>query len=225
MTAVRGRLAGPGRGLAAAACVGVLAACGVPQDGATRRVDPGEVPYRLLEAAPAPSASPLVTGPVVTVPRVYLVDRGARLVAQPQPLDARGLVPVVDALLARLVAGPSEQQRDIGLGSALGPGVGLRLVDVSGGVARIEVAPSPQRPPADRLPIAVGQVVLTVTSVEGVDRVVLLQRGVPVEVPLPGGELTADPVEAGDYAGLLAARTTRSEKATPGPGPVGSSEP
>ncbi|HEX6935924.1 MAG TPA: GerMN domain-containing protein [Actinomycetes bacterium] len=218
----RTRLAGQARTLALV-CLTALAACGVPQDGTTRAVDPDDVPYRLLETAPAPSPSATVTGPVVTVPQVFFVNRDAQLVPQRQPLDATGLEPVVAALLDRLADGPSEQQRDIGLASALGPDVGLRLVDVVDAVARIEVTPSTQSPTADRLPVAVGQVVLTVTSVDGVDRVVLVQDGRAVEVPLPGGELTAEPVSAGDYSALLASTAARPEKASPGLAPVAGS--
>jgi hypothetical protein len=50
---------------------------------------------------------------------------------------------------------------------------------------------------------AVAQIVLTATSVPGVRAVLLTLAGEPVEVPLPSGELTADPVTAADYEELL----------------------
>jgi hypothetical protein len=191
-----------------------VAACGVPTDGTVRTLDADAVPYGLLRTAPAETPAPEVTGPAVTVPQLFFLDREDRLVPQPQPVPASGLEPVVSALLGRLAEGPSEQQRDQGLASALGPDVGLALVAVTDRVAQIDVMPSAQSPAADRLPLAIGQVVLTATSVDGVDRVVFLQDGVTLEVPLPGGARTAQPVSASDYASLLGG-IPRAEKAVP----------
>ncbi len=46
--------------------------------------------------------------------------------------------------------------------------------------------------------------VLTLTSVEGVDQVLLVQDGEPTEMALPGGARTSDPVGAGQYRALVA---------------------
>lgn len=212
MTALRfGR---SGRALLAATAVLALVSCGVPQDGVLRTVEAEDVPYRLLEQGAAPSPTPTANGPVMTVPRVYFTDQEDRLVPQRQPLDASGLEPVVAALLERLSVGPDEAQRSQGLGSALGPDVGLRLVHVVEGIAYIEIAPPEQSPAADRLPLGIGQIVLTVTSVEGVDLALLLRDGRPLEAPLPGGERTSRPLSPYDYVGL-AATTLPSVKAQP----------
>jgi spore germination protein GerM len=133
------------------------------------------------------------------------------------PVAASGVETVLDALLRRLREGPTDEQRRQGLGSAFGPDVGLSLVAVTDGAALVEVTPAEQVPPADRLPLAVGQVVLTLTSVEGVERVVLQQDGQPVPAPLPGGELTSAPLTPADYDDLLAPSVTRPEKAVPLP--------
>jgi hypothetical protein len=93
--------------------------------------------------------------------------------------------------------------------------VGLRLVHVVEGVAYIEIAPPEQSPAADRLPLGIGQIVLTVTSVEGVDLALLLRDGRPLEAPLPGGERTSRPLAPYDYAGLAATPTLPSVKAEP----------
>jgi hypothetical protein len=192
-----------------------VAACGVPTDGTTRTLDRDRVPYGLLRTAPPEGPAPSVTGPAVTVPQVYLLDVEDQLVPQRQPVEASGLEPVVQSLLLLLAAGPTEEQRARGLGTALGPGVGLDLTGVVEGTAQIQVTPSSQIPAADRLPLAIGQVVLTATSVDGVDRVVFLQDGVPVEAPLPGGARTSVPVTAADYSSLLANTAQRLEKAVP----------
>jgi spore germination protein GerM len=157
------------------------------------------------------------TGTAVTAPRVFLVDADSQLVPQPVQLDAAGLTPVVADLLKVLSTGPDEQARALGLSSALGPDVILRLIDVEGDTARIAVEATANGPSADRLPLAIGQVVLTVTSVAGVDRVRLIQNGKPLEATLPGGEQTPDPVDAEDYASLLVAGSRHPSKAEPAP--------
>jgi len=72
---------------------------------------------------------------------------------------------------------------------------------------------------ADRLPLAVGQLVLTALSVQGVDRIRLVRDGQLIGAPLPGGQQTTDPLVAADYASLLAAGTSRPLKASTSPSP------
>ena len=68
------------------------------------------------------------------------------------------------------------------------------MVDIRSG----DLAPSPSR-----LPLAVGQLVLTLSSIEGIDDVALTAAGSPIQAPLPGGALTDRPLRADDYAALL----------------------
>lgn len=187
--------------------------CGVPEDGTTRTVKSGDVPHKLLDPADndAPSATP--TGPLVALPHIYLVGQDRQLVPQDQPLEASGLEPLLSDLLAALSAAPTERQRARGLSSALEAGTGLRLLRVTHATARIEVGESAG--PADRLPLAIAQIVLTATSVIGVDSVLLFQDGEAVEAPLPGGELTSRPLNPDDYVTLLASPAASSPKVAP----------
>lgn len=210
----------PARAAAAVVAAALLlVACGVPQDTVLRTIDRDEVPYRLLDEAPAPPAPETTpTGPAVTVPQVYFVDQEDRLVPQPQPLGAEGLFSVVTSLLGALAAGPTEDQRARGLATALGPDVGLQLAQLVNGIASVEIALSDQGPVADRLPLAIGQLVLSVTSVEGIDAVRLLQNGEAVDAPLPGGERTPEPLVPSDYVELLTPSASRvQQKAAPEP--------
>ena len=50
---------------------------------------------------------------------------------------------------------------------------------------------------------AVGQIVLTATSLPGVTAVLLTHDGEALEAPLPSGELTSAPLTAADYEPLL----------------------
>ncbi len=200
-----------------AASIAVLVACGVPTSGSTRTVDPETVPYALLSPAPSadptapagssPSATatPTTPGTAVASPLVFLVDEDL-LVAVPvvDPPAFGDPEAMVRTALTQLSAGPDEDQRRAGLASALGSDVDLRLVDLADGTARVDVVLPSRDPAPDQLPLAVGQIVLTVTSVTGVDDVVLVQDGEAIEMPLPGGARTSDPVGAADYQDLLA---------------------
>ena len=55
----------------------------------------------------------------------------------------------------------------------------------------------------ERLPLAVGQLVLSLSSAPGVDGIRLVTSGEAVDVPLPDGALADRPVTADDYVELL----------------------
>jgi len=203
--------------LALAAALLLPCACGLPRDGVATSVPPTAVPYNLLSPAPSDtsSSSPAPTERT-TAPHLYLVNVDDELVPVRMPVAARGLDPVESQLLGLLTAGPTERQRRLGLASALTPGTRIRLVGTDGGTATIEVQRGPQEPSADRLPLAVGQLVLTATSVQGITAVQLTREGRPVEVPLPGGALTSAPLTAADYAPLVVpSAASRMSKADP----------
>lgn len=196
----------------AATTVGVvllLAACGLPHNSTTRTIATDDVPYRLLDPAPTSSPSPSSTHDIKTTPQVYFVNQDNELEPHVQPLKVAAVDEVVEALLAALAAGPAPADRKRGLATALGPGAALKLIEVRRGTARVAITPGGRPPDAERLPLAVGQVVLTVTSAEGVDRVVFVHDGDPVAVPLPGGEQTSEPVTAQNYASLLSETAVR----------------
>ena len=212
MQPARVRLA---RVLLASAAVLLPCACGLPRDGAATPVPPTAVPYNLLSPAPSDASAPAPTERT-TAPHLYLVNVDEELVPVRTPVEARGLDPVEARLLEQLTAGPTERQRRLGLASALTPGTRIRLVGTHGGTATIEVQRGPQEPSADRLPLAVGQVVLTATSVQGITAVQLTREGRPMEVPLPGGALTSEPLTAADYAALVVpSAAARMSKADP----------
>ena len=176
--------------------------------------DASGVPYRLL----SPTESEPTTaerGPQTTSPDVYLLTADERLVPVEAPVRRNGLGPVIRGVLARLTSGPSESERSSGLASALGPDVRLTLTGVVRGTATVELDLGAQQPGAARLPLAVAQVVLSTASVEGVDRVQLVRDGAPVEVPLPDGSLTREPLTSADYTALLANVPVSSSKARP----------
>lgn len=193
----------------------VSASCGLPDSGPPRQIDPSHVPYHLLETTtpvPPTTAQKLHA----TTPRIYLLTGTNRLTAVESSLGSSDLTQVLKALLVRLAQGPDETQRAAGLATALGPGVTLTLNQVDGRTAVVRLDLGDQGPAASKLPLAIGQVVLTATSVRGVDRVKLVRAdGEPIEVPLPDGALTVEPVEAGDYSSLLVGASPSTARATP----------
>ncbi|GAB2681460.1 GerMN domain-containing protein [Thalassiella azotivora] len=216
------------RVLALVVAAGCLAACGAPHEGRSRSLEPTQVPYGLLNPPPAPTASPTDAPPGRTVPQVYLLDADDRLVPQASTVDATGLRSVARQVLAQLAAGPTESQRRAGLSSALGPEVTLELLEIEGTTATVEVELPTREPSADRLPLAVGQIVLSLTSVAGVESVRLVQDDERVAAVLPGGNRAEGAVRATDYLPLLAPGVQPPAPADPGPattplpGPTGS---
>lgn len=173
--------------------------CGAPHGGPTTTIT--QVPYDLQRPADAPTSSPQERPG--SRPFVYLVD-GQVLVpveaAPPRPADTQA---TLAAVLEQLSTGPSETDRSAGLSTALGPDTRIRLERLGGGVAHIDVSAGDQVPSPARVPLAVGQIVLTSTSVPQVDAVLVTRDGSPVQLPLPGGALTSAPVTAQDYAELI----------------------
>ena len=207
---LRARLA-----LAVASCL-LACACGLPDEG-VQRVDDSTVPYRLLELGSSRSSgAPIAGRPARSVPLLFWVDTAERLVPTAAAVTcAQSPTTQVTRLLDALAAGPTEADRVAGRTSAWAQLARPVLVGLDGSTAVVEVDPRLQTS-ADRLPLAVGQVVLTLTSARGVVAVEFVADDAPVQVPLPGGALTAGPVTPTDYAELVAGQGRPSAERWPG---------
>lgn len=193
--------------LAGSGLLALVAGCGAPSGGDLRPLT--EVPYNLMSpATAAPSSAP---SSAYAKPVVYLVKDDVLVPAAiPIPAPSNDTATVAGMTLAKLAAGPGEDERARGLSTALGPDVGITLRRIDGATAVIDIRAGDQVPSAGRLPLAVGQVVLTAVSVPGIDSVLLTAEGSPIEAPLPGGALTGRALVAADYVSLVEATTTRS---------------
>ena len=197
-----------------AACL-LMGGCGVPSDSEAQAVP--AVPYGLLSpSGAAPSAS---TSPAARGPRVWLV-RDDRLVPAEAPPSGPDAGTTARGLLRRLASGPTERERADGLSTAFGPSVELTLTEVTGGHAVIDIRAGDLAPSPSRLPLAVGQLVLTMVSVDGIDDVALTAAGSAVQAPLPGGALTDRPLRADDYAALLLRVRASEEPSSTATGPA-----
>lgn len=206
------------RRLLAGLAVALLAGCGVPTSGDPETIPASEVPYGL--ASPTPSAH--TAGPTdaaLVAAAIYLVTPEDVLVATGREMAGGTTEEQLDALLGELAAGPTRQERAQELSTALPPEVELDAVDVSGSTATIDIAGPVDAPSGAESRRAVGQIVLTATSLPGVRAVLLTRQGEPVDAPLPDGQLTSLPLSAADYEALLIAPAP-SATVTPGAVPA-----
>lgn len=209
-------------GVCAVVLAAGLAGCGLPDEQRTLVVDDASVPYDLL-APESPNGGEVHPGVVVPkeTPVVFWLGRDDRLTPSDAGLSCDDTpAAVVDATLAALLAAPSDGERAAGLSSALPSTARLSLVRVVDGVAEVELDPVTIAD-AERLPLAVGQVVLSVTSAPSVDAVRVVTSGQPVDLPLPDGALATRDVSAEDYAALLPDRLVNGD----GPRTIGCTEP
>jgi len=192
-------------GAFALALLAILASgCGAPSEG-TRAIGASDVPYRLLSPSPPAPPTESPPGPDDVSAQVYFVGPDDFLVGVPYAVeDAGPTAEIVRAVLDQLSQGPGDS--NFRLGTAIRPDVTLELVDIGGTTARIAISTPAREPSPDQLPLAVGQIVLTVTSLPGVSDVVILTDGHEVDIPLPGGQLTQPPVSGADYQELLRVR-------------------
>ena len=196
-----------GRLLAMTALTAALVtACGVPTGGTPTTIAASDVPYGLAAPSPTPRAAPS-SDPEVEPSRIFLVDDDDALVARPRDTNASSRRERLEFLLTTLAEGPTGTERNEQLSTALPPEARLTLAELSDGAATIDIDGPAEAPSGWASRRAVAQIVLTATSVPGVDAVRLTLSGEPVEAPLPSGELTSEPLTAADYAALLVAVT------------------
>ncbi|HEY8305414.1 MAG TPA: GerMN domain-containing protein [Lapillicoccus sp.] len=186
------------------AAAALLGACGLPRGSTPVQIPPDDVPYGLL-ATPTTGPTPTAPPGVLMVPgTIYLADAQQKLVPVGVQVPAASAAPLLQGLLNRLAVGPSDRERARGLITDLGPASTIVVRSISSGTASIDLQSISQDPSASKLPVAVGQIVLTATSVVGVDRVVFVRGGTVLPVPGPDGSTTADALVASDYVGMVA---------------------
>ncbi|MGA8978599.1 MAG: GerMN domain-containing protein [Pedococcus sp.] len=176
----------------------VLGGCGVPTRTSAEVIT--AVPYDLGRGPADPGPTSRVSSSATST--IWWV-RDDLLVPVPAAPEAPSTLATARAAIDRLAGGPTESDRGRGLSTALGPDVRLSVAVTSSGRATVDIGSGDQAPSAGQLPLAVGQLVLTLTSIPGIDDVTLTAAGEPVEAPLPGGVLTGRPLTARDYAYLV----------------------
>ncbi len=176
----------------------VLSACGRPS-GAVE-VDPALVPFDVGR-----SPTPVPGAPIQTV-TIYLV-RDGRL--EPVTRTLSSAAPAAELAITALLEGPSVEEREAGLGSAIPPVARFLSVSVADGVATVDLAEEFQGPATpDEVLLRVAQVVWTLSELPEVSGVLFAVEGAPIAVPTQGGLAVSRPVTVADYPTLAEAGPT-----------------
>jgi hypothetical protein len=183
--------------LAALVAVALAGACGVPLEDRARATPPAEVPYGLLEPATSSSTTQAPSDGAV----LYLVGQGG-LAPVRRPVRSSVSVRIVVEALGQ---DPPPEEEAQGLRSVLAAGEFVLGARSSSGVGRIDLDEAFRSLPEREQTLALAQLVLTTTEVEGIERVAFTLRGEPLDVPTADGTLRSGSVTRADYQSLLAA--------------------
>lgn len=167
-----------------------VTACGVPVEA-----EPEEI---VLDVEPPPQIEEPVREDLASV-SIYLV-RDDSLVHATRDLPAPARP---DAILASLFEGVTDPERRADLRTSIPPGSEVLEVREDGPVLRLDLSRDFAAVGGEEEIHAVAQIVLTATSIEGVELVAFELEGVPTDVPVASGALSVEPVGPDDYLELL----------------------
>lgn len=181
----------------------VLAGCGVPADHAIHSINPAASPRRPF-SPPTPTDSRRAS----RTPAVYFRNDKGVLAPAPRAVPEGTAKSMLQALLDQLAKGPAQTELHRGLDSVLPPTMTLEVTAVSD--RRATVAMTGELPSTDQ-DVAVAQIVLSATTVQGVNSVLFTRAGGPMRPPLPGGVLALPgrALTARDYQPLITPTPTR----------------
>lgn len=180
-----------------------LSACGVPTGGEPEAIPPSAVPFGLASAA-TPSAPTMTSAPVhLDEPRIYLMEPDDALVPIARQIPEGTVHDRLAILLKYLAGGPTSIEKRHRLSTALPPDVVLGVRNIVDDRVTIDLGGAADAPSGKESRRAVAQIVLTATSLPEIHSVLLTSDGMPLEAPLPSGELTSQPLTAFDYTVLL----------------------
>lgn len=194
--------------LAALAALSALSAtaCGIPIDSEPRVLEASAIPPEFLE----PTTTQLETPSAVSQTfRVYFVNEEGMLVARERELS-RPVAP--EELLLALFAGPTDEETEAGLNSALPAETEILDADRSrDGVLVLNLAEGTLEQIEGELQrSAIAQLVFTGTEIEGVDWLWVQIENEPRALPTDEGDLET-PVGRQHYLSLVQGEGGRGE--------------
>lgn len=182
--------------IALAAASGALAGCGVEPDDAPRDIatEQGEA------AVDTAAEQATVAG---GAGRIFLVVGGSST-GQPTRIQSvsRDIDDDLDAAAAALLAGPTADEADQGLRSAIPPRLEITGTRRVGNVVVVDVGAELGELSGSTLVLALAQLVYTFDNLEGVDGVSLTVGGDLRPWPDGTGDLSTRPLTVYDYPGL-----------------------
>ncbi|WP_406045858.1 GerMN domain-containing protein [Micromonospora sp. NBC_00898] len=170
----------------------LLAGCGVPTEDNPRAVQPPPGPF----PTPATGGS---TAPSGRVDELLYFVRDDRLVPIVRRVDT---TPTLDGHLQHLLAGPTADERDKGLTSALPGAVTVAAARQTGARADVDIREAGDETGRSDAVLALGQIVRTLAARDDIDTVAFTRHGQPLGVPRADGSLSVEPLTAADYAAL-----------------------
>lgn len=105
--------------------------------------------------------------------------------------------------LESLLSGVSRPEERANLRTSIPPGTTLLGLEIDEGIASLDLSSDFASVGGEEELLAVAQIVLTVTSADGVSHVEFQLEGVPTDVPVTGGALSVDPVSPDQYDELI----------------------
>jgi spore germination protein GerM len=174
----------------------VVSACGLSPDSSPRAI-PDAQQQDLIDL---PSGASETTG----TGRIYLErtdETGRSLLSA----VARELGSEPISVLRSLFSGPTDDEQELGLRSAIPRDTkALSARFVANDFVRVDVSSDIFGATGDDLVSAVAQIVLSLTEIDGVERILISVEGRSQEWPRGDGSLTAEPLTEFDYPGRAA---------------------
>lgn len=175
------------------------AGCGVPTDGGPRALPDDAVPSDLLALDPITTTTTVPVGFSTSV-RIYLVGGpigSERLVSVERAVQTPA---TVERILDQLTLGPTPDETERGLRSALLPGTTVNSVLVESGIAVVDLAEKALAVIGTDYILALAQLVYTATELQSVGAVRFTVDGRRASVPTGTGEETPTAVGRATYA-------------------------
>lgn len=169
----------------------VLIGCGVPVDKEPEPIDV-EAEVDLEDDGP-------VLGDLASISMFLIRDEVLIPVTRDLPSP-----PTPEIILDSLLGEVSQPERRANLRTAIPTETRVISVEVEGEVLSIDLSREFAAVGGEEEILAVAQIVLTATNIDGVDQVAFELDGVPTGVPVATGALSIDPVGADDYETLVA---------------------
>ncbi len=186
------------RHLVSVAIIGALAsACGINTDTTPVDLEQPDVVGATVEPG-ANTVEAIGTG------RIYLLAPDLPGLADRLEAVPRDTGDAPSVIIEALLAGPSDEEFDVGFRSLLPPA--LRANDVAlraGGVLALDLSAQILDVEGDDLPLALAQIVHSLTAVRGISAVLVTVEGQPTQWPVPSGELVTGALTAYDFPGLV----------------------
>lgn len=140
--------------------------------------------------------------PTIRTATVYLVDEDDLLV--PVAREVRSTPEQeLTAVVRALVDGPTDDEADSGLRSAVPPATTVLSASLDGTTVTVDLSASFASIGGTAELLAVGQLAVTATTFPGARAVRLRLDGTPIDLPLPNGALTDQAVTLRQFSALL----------------------